>query len=488
MIGRREAIIRVGLGTAGLVVGGSASATSRLLMETEIAEVAESIRRVPRASSFEAASKLIKSGVDWKTMLAAIFLCGVRGIRPRPHGILHCVMMVESSFQLGEASRTSEAWLPVLWNLNDFKSSQDENRRDWAQWELPPPRPLRVTEAEKARREFVAAMDGWDVDGADRAIVTLSRTTPHSELFEILWPIVCRCYAFIGHKMIYAAQVERVVRRIGMPHAEPALRSLVMASLVSRDTAAFERSRDLARAFPGTWKQGREDSQQSLVLLREFRRLGSRAAQELVLRAFRDGLGPQTVWDGLRLFATELFMKRAGRSAATGRLALLPVHAVTVTNALAHAYRATRAEQTKRLMVLQAAGWLPALRDDFIDLVRLSMHGPGVEALGSKADGSSNTGPLVDGASADEICAHLETVPNAAPRYLARLRDGLFRKGQEPHQHKYAAAVAEESAAVHPRWAARILAPAAEYLANPTEAETDIYRKSIEAVRSAGFG
>jgi len=187
--------------------------------------------------------------------------------------------------------------------------------------------------------------------------------------------------------------------------------------------------------------------------MRELRVMAPRASQERIVAAFRDGLGPRTVWDALRLLGSELFLRRPGRSASQGRSALLPVHAVTVTNAFAHAFRRAQSEQTRRLAILQAAAWLSAMRDDLRNIVGLI----------------DTTTPTM--------------VPADAARYLARLRASLFRKGQEHHQFKYAAAIAEESAAIDPRWAQRILAPAAEYLAHPSDEVTDTYRRSMEALR-----
>ena len=61
-----------------------------------------------------------------------------------------------------------------------------------------------------------------------------------------------------------------------------------------------------------------------------------------------------------------------------------------------------------------------------------------------------------------------------------------MRKGQEHHQHKYAAAMQEESRLVHPRWTSRILAPAVDYIAHPKDPETEVYRRAVKAMRDAG--
>jgi hypothetical protein len=395
-------------------------------------------------------------------------------------------MMVESSFRLAESS-PREAWLPVLWNLDDLKRSQEIDARDDGDWALAPRPRVGASAADAARREFLSAMEAWDVERADRAVVALAAHHGHDELFELLWPIVARCYAFIGHKMIYAAQVERALRRIGWRHAEPALRSLVMTTLVNRETSAFERSRELARSFPKRWQSGKDDPEQSRQLLAALRTRTPRESQDLVLGAFRDGLGPRTVWDALLLFGAELFHRRRGRTASAGRLALLPVHALTVTSAFGHAWRAAKADGTRRVLVLQAAAWLAAMRDDLAKLADLSMDGPGVDTLGVGIEGSAaSLAAALERASPEHVRVYLDRRPGDAARYLSHLRTALFRKGQEHHQHKYAAAAQEESERVHPRWASCILAPAIDYLGDPAAAETEVYTRSVHTLRKAG--
>jgi hypothetical protein len=461
-LGRRRALGALAAGAAGVLTARprwSAAAPAPRDLEA----LAQRIRAKPRAGAFALATELIRAGADVPALLGGIFLCGVREIRPRPHGILHSVMMVGSSFQLCEGASPTEAWLLALWNLDSLKESMEDDDREWGNWSLAPPRPARVAGHEAARKELVAAMEAWDAPRADAAVTALLPHSDRAALFEVLWPFLARCYAFIGHKIIYAMQVERVLGRIGWAYAEPALRSLVMASLVNRDTAAHDQSRELLPTLPAAWERGREDPAGSAALLGALRAAKPREAQALVARAFRDGLGPQTVWDALRLLGAEIFMKRSGRTADTGRLALLPVHALTVANAFGHAARSAREDATRRLMVLQAAGWLTAMRDDLAGLAGLSMDGPGIEA---REPGET---PAPDRA-----------------RELARLRAALARKAQENHQHKLTAAVEEESGRVHPRWAGRIVATGADYVDSPKDPETELYRRSVRALRDAG--
>lgn len=122
-----------------------------------------------------------------------------------------------------------------------------------------------------------------------------------------------------------------------------------------------------------------------------------------------------------------------------------------------------------------------------VEMISLSMKGAGIDTLGETADARLSTASLpAEGARPERVRAWLDREPDQASPYLAHLRSGVFRKAQEHHQHKYAAAVAEESRLVHPMWASRILAPAAEYVAHPDDPETEVYRRSLRALREAG--
>ena len=248
---RREALARMAAGAAGLltlpatrVPAGSRATATRT---QDLDSLAARLRITPRAGTFAFATELIRAGVDIPTLLGAIFLCGVREIRPRPHGILHSVMMVGSSFQFADAA-PRRGRLALLWTSTTSALMEETASRPATGRFRRGARAAR--EPDGARTELVAAMEAWDVERADRALTAFLPHCDRAALFEVLWPILARCYAFIGHKIIYAMQVERVLGRIGWRYAEPALRSLVMASLVGRDTAAFDRSRDRARGFP----------------------------------------------------------------------------------------------------------------------------------------------------------------------------------------------------------------------------------------------
>src|SRR5688572_4812080 len=92
------------------------------------------IEEAPRNQVIEKAVAAIKNGTGYDDLLAALMLAGVRGIQPRPVGFkFHAVLVVSSAHQASLAAHDRERWLPLLWSVDNFKASQERNRRegDW---------------------------------------------------------------------------------------------------------------------------------------------------------------------------------------------------------------------------------------------------------------------------------------------------------------------------------------------------------------------
>jgi len=490
---RRDILKRLGLGALGVCVsplrsslaGETAPAPAADLDGLE--DLAVRIRKTPRADVLDLAAEARGAGADPTTLLGAVFLAGLTDIRPwHVGGKLHAVMMVESTFQLTEGQSERDAWLAVLWNLDDFKRSQARDIEDsGGDWVLPPRPDVAAPSEPAARSEFLAAMNAWDHERADRAIVALLPFHTRESLFELIWPLAARSFVNIGHKMIYAAQIERTLRRIDWKYAEPAMRSLVMALLFEssgRMTDAYSGSAEVIGSIPDGWLDGTERPERCMALLRVLRSTDRTKAQDLVVSAFRNGLGPNTVWDALRLRSAEVFYHRAS-SDPRRREALLPVHAVTVTDAFGYAWRVSRNDGTRRLMVLQAAAWLDDLHawlddndciaDDTLPLDKLAAD---------EAEVPGTVDALLEQPSAARAHALLEGQPELAAPLVARLQRNLIYTAVEHHQHKYAAAFAEEATLVNPRWASLILAPALPYLPASAEPSTEFTRRALASL------
>ena len=472
-LNRRQAIWQLGATTAGLIGGSHARAASAFLQTpADLEQFAERVRKEPAANTLPFVAEQIKQGASWQELLAAVFLAGARDIRPRPHGILHTVMMVESTFQLADAATTPrDAWQLVLFNLQDFKSSQVRDSREDNDYRMQAIAVDRSLTAADAKQQFVAAMQTFDSKRAEHAVVQLLPHVSRTEFFELFRPFSTRCYAFIGHKVIYAAHVERVLQRIGWQYAEPALRSLVLASLVGRDTKSFDAVRKLTKTVPEAWlTQSGGDGQ---ALFDELRACRANDAAALVSQHVQRGLDSSRAWDAIIRLGSLVFQRRPGRRASDGRTALLPVHALTVPNAMRSSFLRSRDADTKKLLLLQAAAWTVALRDDLVRMVNLSMHAK------QRIDARQEPESLDDAFAASSPSA-LRALLRRDERDLAescqRLRAALVRTGSEHHQYKYAAAMFEESQRVEESLRPTLVAAAVDYLANHQDRETAFHR------------
>ena len=223
----------------------AAEATPRIetvRFSPEIEPLVRLIEDTPRERLIEVIAERIKRGLSYQQLLAAIQLAGVRSIEPRPVGFkFHAVLVVNSAHLASLASPDEHRWLPIFWTLDKFKSSQADQATQHA-WSLPParagqrlPRPL------TARQAFIEAIEAWDADAADAAIISLARSAGEQEVGDLLFRYGARDFRDIGHKPIFVANSRRTLDCIGWQHAEPILRSLVMALLEHDGTAILRR-------------------------------------------------------------------------------------------------------------------------------------------------------------------------------------------------------------------------------------------------------
>ena len=364
---------------------------------------------------------------------------------------------------LADRTDLHDAWMAVLWNLDDFKRSQSRDI-EAGDWVLPPRPDVSFSSEATARKAFQEAMDAWDDQAADRAVTGLLPFYRNLDaLFELMWVHGARCFANIGHKIIWVTQLERALKRFGGRNAEPVLRSMVHGLLYweGRDkTDRYRQSRDQAHLLPAGWLTGKEDPGQSRVLAAALRKSDEAGARRLVIDAFRDGLGPETVWDGLRMHAAEVFSRRILTPSSGSREQLLPVHNVTVNNGFVYAFDKTRSEPLKRELILTAATYQVALRTWL--KANVGLNDPVQERV-TGVPASLNA--QMEKASPATVRAWLNAAGKTRMKpYLDRLTHNLLYKGTEHHMHKYAAAMFEDTALAHPSLAADLAAPAITYL------------------------
>lgn len=432
----------------------------------DIEPVVQLLENTPRERLLEEVAGRIRDGLAYQQVLAALLLAGVRNIQPRPHvGFkFHAVLVVNSAHLASLGSPPEHRWLPIFWALDHFKEAQADDERE-GDWAMGPVDEGRVPAPDKARQAFVAALDNWDADAADVATAALARSARPDEIFELLYRFGARDFRDIGHKAIFVANSRRTLEQIGWEHAEPVLRSLAYALVryddqnpKTSDLPADRPWRENARRaaeIRHDWAAGKPDAEATRQLVSTLRTGSADDACSQVVELLNRGVAPQSVWDGLLLGAGELLGRQPG---------IVSLHAVTSSNALRYAFSATQDDETRRLLLLQNAAFLP--------LFRQAMQGRGrigdwsVEQLEAAPTPSDSPAALEEifatvsvdrNAAAQKTLGYLSAHPD--PRELidaARLL--VFFKGNNSHDYKFSSAVLEDWAHLSPDVRARYLA------------------------------
>jgi len=450
----------------------------------EIEPVVRWIEETPRDKALEVAIAHLKDGLSYRDLLAGLFLAGVRNIKPHPVGFkFHAVMVINSAHLLGQTSAVNERLLPLLWALDTFKNSQLQDERE-GDWTLAKVNESRLPQPDKARAEFVRAMDAWDAEAADAAIAALCRTSGAAETMEPLWRMGVRDQRNIGHKAIFTAQSWRTLQAIGWQHAEPVLRSLSLAQLDlhgdSRPVPVgpYETNLENAKKIRGEWQTGKPDPSATRSLLETLRQASPEAAAEEAVKLLNRGVAAESLWDAVMLCANEILMRSPG---------ILAIHAVTSANALHYIYGASGDDTTRRLALLQGVAWQPLFRGrikpaeglqiDALNPVKPETSGKD-DAIGEIFDAVSEN----RGQAAAKVVGYLAN-GGSDELLFAAARRMIFHKGRDSHDYKYGAAAWEECVlASDPKWRAPLAAAMMFNLPGAKTPDSPLMNRAREAV------
>ena len=149
----------------------------------EIEPLVRLIEDTPREKLLEAAAEKVHKGASYQQLLAAVMLAGVRSIKPRPVGFkFHAVLVVNSAHLASLAAPDSDRWLPLFWAIDNFKGSQARNQEESGGWVMAPVEESKLPTTHQAKHRFMEAMDNWDEEGADRAVVSFVRSAGAAEI------------------------------------------------------------------------------------------------------------------------------------------------------------------------------------------------------------------------------------------------------------------------------------------------------------------
>jgi hypothetical protein len=462
-------------------------------LRPEIEPLVRLLEETPRDRLLEEVAARIQRGVSYQEVLAALLLAGVKNVEPRPSvGFkFHTVLVVNSAHLASVASAPEHRWLPIFWALDYYKSAEAQDVRERGDWTMSAVDESSVPAAHRARRAFRRAMENWDEPAADAAVAGLARTAGANEIYEMFFRFGARDFRSIGHKAIYVANSFRTLQCIGWQHAEPVLRSLAYALLAHEGDNPAQRDDDADRPWRNNqermaeirreWRDGKVDHAATAELLATLRTKSNEDSCDQVVDMLNRGVAPQSIWDGLQVAAGELLMRQPG---------IVALHAVTTSNALHFAYQASANDETRRLMMLQNAAFLPMFRAAMNE--RDSVKDLTVEDLAIEKSDSKQL-------SADEIFHELGRDPMSAARHTLALLDAkqssaepaeelldaarllVFLKGNDAHDYKFSSAIFEDYYHVSPQWRSKYLASNMFKLLSAHEADNSLVQRTRAA-------
>jgi hypothetical protein len=437
--------------------------------------------------------RMIHGGLRHEELLAALLLAASRNIQPYPDvGFkYHSVMLLRSAHSTQKSLPSAENWLPLVWAVDYFKETQAQEQAS-SGWHMVPRAASSKANPEAARRALTAALDKWDREAADAAIVDYAQSAQPGDIFPLLFSYGARDLREIGHKAISVSNAHSFMTLLGGgTAAEPVLRSTVAALVnsegepnpASHDLAPdrpWRRNRERLHQIPASWKQGHDDPGVRSELRAALYRVSAEESGRVVVEMLQRGISPEPIWQTLFDIAAELVMHEPG---------IVTVHAQTTANALHYIYRVGDNEQTQQLALLQCAAFIAMFRamthakETDVDLRKLESlplehktDNPLEEIFAELSDGQrlqaarKSLGYLQGGGSADEL--------------IATARHHLAYGAREAHDYKFAEAVFDSyEQCPDPGWRARYLSAGMAYFKAPVQQPVPIVGETLRLLR-----
>jgi hypothetical protein len=194
-----------------------------------------------------------------------------------------------------------------------------------------------------------------------------------------------------------------------------------------------------------------------------------------VIELLNKGVAVQSIWDALFDGAGELLMRQPG---------IASLHATTFTNAAHYSFQHTRDEETRKLLLLQNAAFLPLYRGNSKDK---GLHIDSLEPVELKESGAGAVEEIFADVSKDKlsasrkILAYLKENPDPKP-LTDTARRLIFLKGHDSHDYKFSSAVLEDYAFMAPKWRDRYLAASVFNLKGSGDKDNDLVQRTRAAL------
>jgi hypothetical protein len=457
-----------------------------VMLHPEIEPLVRLLENTSRDKVLEEVATKIKAGTTYREIVAALMLAGVRNIQPRPVGFkFHAVLVVNSAHLASISSPETDRWLPIFWAIDHFKSSQAADERE-GDWTMGPVDESAVPSSHKAKQALIDALDHWDEGAADAAIVGMVRTAGAHEIYEVLARYGARDFREIGHKEIYVANSFRTIEVIGWHHAEPILRSLVYGILdrdrdknpAQADLPAdrpYRRNLEAVKNIRDGWLDGKPSTEATTEMIKAIRDGSAKDTSEKAIELLNKGVAPQSLFDAFFNSAGELLMRAPG---------ILSLHATTFTNALHYAFQHCRDEETRKLLLLQNAAFMPLFRGNSSD------KGLHIDELGPETVKDHDTNAIEEifadvskdrPLAARKIIGYLKSHPDPKP-IVDAARRLIFLKGNDAHDYKFSSAVLEDYNAMMPPFRDRYLAASVFNLKGSADRDNQLVKRTRAAL------
>ena len=166
---------------------------------------------------------------------------------------------------------------------------------------------------------------------------------------------------------------------------------------------------------------------------------------------------------------------------------LVALHAVTSTNALHFAYQTCESDETRKMLLLQNAAFLPLFRGDPAGggkAVKINLFEP----LPLNAKGASAIEEILADVSNDRMTAARKMLTylreNPQPeKLIGAARQLVFVKGRNSHDYKFSSAVLEDYYHVSPPWRDRYLAASSFNLCGSGAPDNDLVKRTRAALQ-----
>ena len=211
-------------------------------------------------------------------------------------------------------------------------------------------------------------------------------------------------------------------------------------------------------------------------LLTTLRTGSADEAATLVLDLVNRQVSPQSIYDAMHLAAGELVMRQSG---------IVALHAMTTTNALRFLFDHVGTPQTRKLLLLQNAAFLPLFREAM--QARGEVGNSTIDSLVAVETKEPVTVDMVFDAvgrqplQAAEHAMNFLTFDHSAESLMNAARRLIFLKGTDAHDYKFSTAALEDYYKISPAVRNQFLAASMYNLKGTSTADN----KLVDRIRAA---